>query len=112
MRTHDYKLMKKFRCAVESCEATTANWFKDGWLIVGSAQSDFHDLTVFKGRTALNDRQILEDAGLIERSDLAVALICPEHAPSMRAFLEAAQKPTEPEKQQDVESEASRISDL
>jgi hypothetical protein len=72
----EYKQIRKWMCAVPECERETTNWYSDDWLCTGlntpsrSIESD-------------DARRDLESAGLIEKTDLAVALICPDHAPKM-----------------------------
>src|SRR5438128_1104075 len=118
MVKHDYRPIRQWQCvAAIGCEQTTQDWYKDGWLITGSAQSEFRDVAVskvievvedgkLKSRIILrDDRGVLEDAGLIESTDLSVALICPDHAPQMVAHLEKLRNPQQAvngEKQEDT----------
>lgn len=75
----DYSAMREFKCAAKKCKAVTADWFKEGWGVVG-----LNDFTwdgpprqPFKETTFA--RLLLESKEVIEKTPLSCVLLCPAH---------------------------------
>jgi hypothetical protein len=79
----EYNQITEFCCAIEGCPNWTSN--PEGWMVTGlhDAMSKSFNQGDDRPRepfyTSSFARELLEDAGAIEKNGLAAALICPDH---------------------------------
>lgn len=82
----DFSQIREFRCVGKKCKATTTNWFKDGWGIVGlsnavpSPSGGNKNIPREPAHETESHRILLEAKNIIERNGLSCALLCPDHA--------------------------------
>jgi hypothetical protein len=76
----EFAAIRKWQCASKGCDHETTDWYREGWLCTGFSRTGL----LIENQDVRWD---LEQAGLIRKTDLVVALICPEHEPKMHEAL-------------------------